>query len=390
MKVVLDCRSVHPGMGGIGRATAALARHLPVALAPTDELVLLRDASVQTSAIVTGAQVTDAPVDARMIDPVFEQFTLPALLDELAADLVHGTCFMTPIAAHRVARVATVHDVVFRRHPEVVDPPLASYLDRWSRVSCAVADAVVTVSDFSRREIAQVYRRVEAAIDVVPNAVDDAFHAIVRRPPQGRPFVLYVGALEAKKNVAALLRAFDELLRLRPELPHALVLAGGRGGQAFDVAQALAALGPARDRVHVVGHVPDDALLDLYARADLFAYLSRYEGFGLPALEAMAAGVPTIVSDRASLPEVVGDGALRVDPDDAPAVARAMLELLTAPDQARALVERGRVRARAFSWPAAATRLVEVYRQALARRDARLAPAPPSPTRLRVLAGRGA
>jgi alpha-1,3-rhamnosyl/mannosyltransferase len=389
MKVVLDCRSVHPGMGGIGRATAALARHLPAALAATDELVLLRDARAQTSPIATGPRVTDAPVEARMIDPVFEQFALPALLDELAADLVHGTCFMTPVASHRVARVATVHDVVFRRHPELVDPPLAAYLDRWSRVSCAVADAVVTVSGFSRREIAKVYGRPEAAIDVVPNAVDDAFHAIVRRPSQG-PFLLYVGALEAKKNVAALLRAFDELLRLRPELPHALVLAGGRGGQAFDVAQALAALGPARDRIQVLGHVPDDALLDLYARAGLFAYLSRYEGFGLPALEAMAAGVPTIVSDRASLPEVVGDGALLVDPDDPPAVARAMLELLTGPDRVRALVERGRVRARAFSWPAAAARLVEVYRQALARRDARLAPAPCPPARLRVLAGRGA
>ncbi|MCO5171170.1 MAG: glycosyltransferase family 4 protein [Planctomycetes bacterium] len=413
MKVLLDCRSARPGMGGIGGATLALARHLPAALAPTDELVLLRDARAQAGPLVTGPRVSDLPVQSPMLDPAFEQLALPGLLEDHRVDVFHGTCFMTPVAASRVARVATVHDVVFSRHPELVEPWLRDLLDRGSRLSCALADALVTVSEFSRREIAAVYGRPEDAIDVVPNAADERFHRVVRQPPQGRPFLLYVGAIEAKKGIAALLAGFAELLRRRPDLPHVLALAGGQGGQAFDLGPALERLGPARERVRVLGHVPDEALQDLYARAEAFAYLSRYEGFGLPPLEAMAAGVPTVVSDRSSLPEVVGDGALVVDPDDPGALAGAFLSLIEDATAREALVARGRARARTFSWADAARRMVEVYRQALARRDARLADrargsdargteargaeargaearGPGARPRLRVLAGRGA
>ena len=390
MKCLVDGRSVYPGKGGIGGSTLSLLQHLPRALGPDDELVLLRDSRAQPTPLApstphTGPSVTDVPVENAMIDPAFEQLRLPALLDELGVDLVHGPCFMTPVAASRVARVATVHDVVFRRHPELVDPGLAAYLDRNTHLSCALADAVVTVSEFSRRELVSLYGAarpglglglgLEDRIEVVPNAADERFHRLERLAPRGRPYGLYVGALEAKKNVAALLAGFDALLRRRPDLPHQLLLAGGRGGQALDVGALVARLGPARERVQVLGYVPDATLLDLYARASFFAYLSRYEGFGLPVVETLAARVPTIVSDRAALPEVVGDGALVIDPDDPEAVAGAVLTLLEDAPAREALVARGVARARTFSWPAAARRLVEVYRRALQRRDERLAAA---------------
>ena len=377
MRVALDCRAVFPGMGGIGRSTAALARTLPGALEPGDELFLLTGLHPPgpgaIEPVAPRVRVEVVPTGASMVDPVFEQVALPALLRELEADLVHTPCFTTPIAASAQARVATVHDVVFRRHPELVEEGLRAYLDRWTRVSCRLADAVVTVSAFSRHEIEACYGRPPGALAVVPNGVDPCFATLERRPASGPPYLLYVGALEPKKDLKTLLAAFGMLAASEPDLPHELVLAGGKGGQALDLEALLQELGPARARVHALGHVPEPQLLSLYAGAAAFVYLSRYEGFGLPPLEAMAAGVPTVVSNRAALPEVVGVGALVVDTGSAAAVACALAALLRDQGRLAAIAQAGRERARSFRWEEAAGKLVEVYRQALARAQTRLA-----------------
>lgn len=390
MKVVLDCRSVFPGMGGIGRATAELARRVPAEL-PRDEVVLLTGARPPGAPLADGPNVTTLPVDAAMIDPPFEQVQLPALLEELGADVYHNPCFATPIVGGRSARVATVHDVVFRRHPELVEPLLREYLDRWTRVSCELADVVVTVSEFSRRELQAVYGCPADRIEVIPNGVDERFFAAPRRAPRGGPFVLYVGSIEPKKNVHVLVDAFDRLLKLEPTLPHRLVLVGGAGGAGLDLEALLDRVPDARPRIHAIGRVPEEALLDLYGAADLFCYPSQYEGFGLPPLEAMAAGVPTVVSDRASLPEVVRDAAVIVDPSDPEQVARAMRGLLTQPERARTYARLGPARARHFCWGRAARLLAGAYELAYERRHGpaeaeRDAPA----ARLRVLPGRDA
>lgn len=366
MKVVLDCRSVFPGMGGIGRTAAELARHLPAHL-PHDELVLLMGSRAPDTPLAEAANVSVVAVDAAMIDPKFEQVQLPALLDALEADVYHNPCFAVPIVGGDVARVATVHDVVFRRHPELVDRRLREYLDRYTHVTCELAEAVVTVSEFSRREIQAVYGRPAERIDVIPNAVDERLFNVARRAPLGAPFVLYVGSIEPKKNVHVLIEAFDRLRALDPSLPHQLVLVGGAGGADMDLEAVLDRVPGSRTQVHALGRVSDASLHELYAAADLFCYLSQYEGFGLPPLEAMAVGVPTIVSDRASLPEVVRDAAVIVDPDEPEQVARAMRGLLTQPRRAATYARQGKARARQFSWTRAARQLASTYRVALSR-----------------------
>jgi glycosyltransferase involved in cell wall biosynthesis len=366
MRIVFDCRSVFPGMGGIGRATAALARALPAALVG-HELLLLVGARRSERPLVEAPNVREIPVDAAMIDPEFEQIRLPGLLAEVEADLYHGTCFSVPLARGHTKRVATVHDVVFRRRPDLVDDGLRRYLDRWTDVSCSVADAVVTVSEFSRREIADLYGRAESRIDVVSNAVDREFFSIERRHQGGRPTLLSVGALEAKKNVRALLAGFARLLEREPALPHELVLVGGQGGARFDLDTSLGALGPARERVRILGHVPESQLHELYATSAGFAYLSEYEGFGLPPLEAMAAGVPTLVSNLSCLPEVTGDGALAVNPHDPNAVAVALSRLLKDEELRRTLVKRGRKVAAWYSWEKSATALARVYERLITK-----------------------
>ncbi len=366
MRVLLDCRSVFSGMGGIGRATACLARALPAAL-PEGELLLLLGSKRPARSLVCGPNVREIPTDAAMIDPLFEQIHLPALLSELNVDVYHGTCFATPIAPGRTRRVATVHDVVFRRHPELVEPGLRSYLDRWTEVSCELAEGIVTVSEFSRSEIAELYGRPVEQIHVIPNAVDEAFFQVERRRPPGAPYVLYVGAIEPKKNIGALLRGFATLLQEFPDTPHVLVLVGGQGGAPFDLDRALASEPSLRGRVKTLGHVPDDQLLELYGAADLFCYLSEYEGFGLPPLEAMAASVPCVVADRSSLPEVTGGAALLVDPNDRAAVATAMAQALRDPQVSARLAQRGRKVVAGYSWQQSAEALVDLYGSVMAQ-----------------------
>lgn len=367
MKIVFDCRSVFTGMGGIGRATLGLAQHLPAALPPEARVIYLIGARRPEPGWLPepSERVQHLAVDAAMIDPLFEQIQLPRILEELEADLYHGTCFAVPMDA-RCAQVSTVHDVVFRRHPELVDEPLRSYLDRWTEVACRLADLVVTVSEFSRGEIAELYARDLEEIEVVPNAVDPSFF---REPRSGKcptgP-ILYVGSIEAKKNVAGLVSGFARLVEDHPELDQDLVLVGGRGGAGFDLRGLLETLPHGtRARVHPLGHVSDEQLRELYAEASLFCYLSEYEGFGLPPLEAMAAGVPCLVSDRGSLPEVTHGAASTADPHDSSAVALEMASLLSDPDLRRDRVRQGLRVAGRYSWAASAKRLAAVYRRAL-------------------------
>lgn len=362
MRVMLDCRSLTPAAGGIARSTLALAQHLQPELRAGECLELLVTPHRPRGELVP-ADVGIVEVDSAMIDPVFDQLQLPGLIEERGVDVYHGACFSIPIASGGAARVATVHDVVFRRHPSLVEPNLRAHLDLFTQVACELADSVVTVSDFSRQEIAECYGRALETIDVIPNAADDRFGRLRRRDPQGAPYLLYVGAIEPKKNVPALLEAFAALLALHPELPHELILAGGAGGAPLDLPGALRAFPTLAGRVRPLGRVSDAALLALLREADLFVYPSEYEGFGLPPLEAMAAGVPTVVSNRASLPEVVGDGALVVDPHEPERFAAALASLLTQSAKREDLTRRGKRRATEFSWRASARRLADLYRR---------------------------
>jgi len=367
VKIVFDCRSVFAGMGGIGRATAALARFLPAAL-PEAELVYLHGARRPEAPLSTAKNVEDLVTDAAMIDPVFEQLLLPELLDDCQADLYHNPCFAVPVVAHPdMIRVATVHDVVFRRHPELVPEWLRTYLDSATQASCEVADALVTVSSFSAREIEALYP-VSPLIEVIHNAVDARFF-VDEGPeqPAAPPYLLYVGSLEEKKNVRHLLRGMAELCRRRPELPHVLLLVGAIQ-PGFDLEAAVAESGVPPERVHYLGHVPDSSLVELYHNASVFCYLSEYEGFGLPPVEAMAAGTPVVAADRASLPEATDGAALLVEPESPRQVATAIERLLDDRELRAECVALGRDVAESWSWASAAKRLAHLYHELLATR----------------------
>lgn len=285
----------------------------------------------------------------------------------LNLDLVHGTNYQVHDAP--VPEIVTVFDLSCFRHPETHPSARVAFQKKHLPGALKSAARIITISEFSRNEIVDYFGVAPGRITVTHCAAGPQFRP---RPaseleiplqalgliPGG--YVLTVGTLEPRKNLATLVRAHG-LLPVALQRRYPLVIAGMPGWKTaqFDalVSEAVAA-GTAR----LLGYVPDESLPCVYAGAALFAYPSLYEGFGLPPLEAMASGTATIVSDCSSLPEVVGDAARRVAPLDV-AQWHAELHALLADDALRAgLAAGGPVRARQFSWRRTATETMEAYR----------------------------
>jgi len=283
----------------------------------------------------------------------------------VGADLLHGVHYELPRRA-RLPQVVTVHDLTLLTHPEWHEPSKVRFFGWAMRRAVAVADRVLCVSGTTARDLAVQLEVDPARIDVTPLGTDlrpasgQAVAALRERLGVDRPYLLGLGTLEPRKDLPALVRAFAALAG---ELPHTLVLAGLAGWGAGAVAEAVAGSG-VRDRILLAGYVPEADKAALFTAADLFVYPSRYEGFGLPVLEAMACGTPVVTTTGGALPEVAGDAALLVEPGDAEAVAVAVGKLVGDPGERAALVQRGLVRAAGFTWNRCAALTAAAYGRA--------------------------
>ncbi|HOX07935.1 MAG TPA: glycosyltransferase family 1 protein [Planctomycetota bacterium] len=369
-RIALDCRSVFPGMGGIGRYAATLAGALPQ-LDPGNEYHFLVTDKKADQPLSAAPNASERPFACGMIDERWEQLELPGELAGMTADLYHSTCFTLPVAGGARRKIATVHDVIFSRHPELVDERLRNYLDRWTEVSLDVADRIITVSEFSKREMCELYGADPGKVRVVYNGVDPRFaqagaaataKTAASKLKLPKRYALYVGALEEKKNIPRLLAAWKLVSAKVKGLK--LVLAGGKGGKGFDAEAAVKAVG-VDDSVVLAGYVADSDLPAVMAGAEIFVYPSLYEGFGLPVLEAMACGVPVVTSKTSSLGEIAGDAARLVDPESVEDLAGAMEEVVADRKLAQSLVKKGRARAAEFTPDRCARETLAVYREVL-------------------------
>lgn len=246
--------------------------------------------------------------------------------------------------------VTVVHDVAFARHPEYFSRGERIWMRRTIPFTLRRAAGVVTVSEFSKREITAVYGIDPARVAVARNGVDPLFFDPTPRPsPLPGPFLLAIGNLQPRKNLVTLIRAYRALVRQRPSVAERLVVVG----QPWLRADALA--GEAADlvgegRVVFTGYLPDEDVVGLLREATAFVYPSVYEGFGLPAVEAMAAGAPTLVGDIPVMREIAGDAAVRVPPADVAAWADALERVIGDPELRSELRRRGIERSAAFRW----------------------------------------
>jgi glycosyltransferase involved in cell wall biosynthesis len=266
-----------------------------------------------------------------------------------------------------VPAVVTVHDLSFERLPETLPPLQRRYLSAATRLSVRRADALIAVSDFTRRELIETLGADPDRVHVVHNGIEREFQptprdtqaAARRRHALPEEFVLTLGTLQPRKNLGTLLRAYAELCAEHSDSPP-LAVAGGQGWGDEDPERLARQLG-IEDRVRFLGYVPDADLPALYSACRLFAYPSRYEGFGLPVVEALACGAPTVISDAASLPEIGGGAVIAVGPDDASGWAAAMAELLGDASKRESMRDAGLTRARRYSWSRAARETADVY-----------------------------
>jgi glycosyltransferase involved in cell wall biosynthesis len=360
--------------GGVG----TYVRNLLPALARQDPSVDLRPFHSRVTTSPSAADETllhRFPVEelAGTIRSLYPRWNLtgrPPLPPALAAaDLVHAaSAVAVPPAGDGQKLVVTVHDLAFLAVPWCFPRQWRQMYRMGLRAAVRRADAIVTPSRSTAEDLLSRTKVDPSRVHVIPLAAALPASGVDPDPALARlkiprPYILSVGTLEPRKNLVRLVRAYRRLATTG--VPHALVLAGPLGWHRQALLRELALAGPGD--IVLTGRVTSDDIDALYRRADLFVYPAIYEGFGLPVLEAMARGVPTISSSTTSLPEVAGDAAVGVHPGSIREIEAGMQRVLDDPALADRLREDGLARAQRFSWDEAARLTLQVYEKALGR-----------------------
>lgn len=366
--------AVHQG-AGLARYAERLAVHLRRDWADAVDLQLFYNAH---SGHTLPATLHDTPAHSLRLGQI--AWRLSVLASQLARHpycplarivnrrpplLYHATEHLLPYLA--TPTVLTVHDLIFERHPEHHTRRNVWFLKVGMRLFVRAATAVIAVSQHTKRDLVELYGVAPDKVHVIYEGIDPAFRpaptgavaSVTAQYTPDRPYLLMVGTLEPRKNHAAALHALAQLKR--EGLAHRLVIAGGQGWRFEPIRWLVEELELGQD-VIFAGYVPAEELPSLYTGAACVLLPSLYEGFGFPALEAMACATPVICSDVSSLPEVTGGAALLVSPHDPAALAAAVRLVVTQPALADALRRRGPAQAARFRWESAATETAALYR----------------------------
>jgi glycosyltransferase involved in cell wall biosynthesis len=366
MRVAIDARKLHDF--GIGTYIRNLLRHLARIDHDTEYVLLCGEADLGVAAQL-------GPNFRAVLEPspnysIREQIHVPWVLRRERPDLYHAPHYVLP-AAINCHSVVTIHDCIHLMFPQYLPNRMAyAYARAQMWTAAHRSDCILTVSDASKRDILHLFNIPPEKIVVVYNAIDahfsvtpppDAVSRVRERYQLDHRFVLYVGNIKPHKNLVRLIEAFNELRTGDLEDLKLLIIG--------DEISKLPALRHAVHRhklhkhVRFLGYVPDDQLAVLYRLAAVFVFPSLYEGFGLPPLEAMASGTPVVVSNVSSLPEVVGDAAMLVDPHDIESIVDGLRGVLTNPARAEEMRRKGLERSREFSWERSVAQTLEVYKR---------------------------
>jgi len=360
-----DATTLHGHMSGVGYYTARLMESLAngAGRGVVERMIVLSNREV---AVPQGERIEVYPRRRFAARSVWMQLLLPRILREVRPDLVHFTNYLAPLATG-VPYVVSVHDMSLSVLPECHTLKKRLLTSSLVPAVARAARLVLTPSESTRRDVIRLIGLDPSRVRVIPYAASPIF-----RPTPGdarhleaaygvrSPYLLYVGTLEPRKNLARTLRAFARIAASLPE--HQFVLVGQRGWKYRDILRE-AARPEIAGRVSFPGYVPEADLPALYTNATCFVYPSLYEGFGLPVVEAMACGTAVLTSRSASLSEIAEGAALLVDPRDEVALANAMHALATDDALRRDLARRGADRARTFSWERTGRETAAAYRE---------------------------
>ncbi len=368
MRIGIDARLIYYQRAGIASYILGLLQGLAALGSPHEYVVLQSRKDQETLPLPPNFRRRSVwtPCHHR-----YERLALGVELLGTGLDVLHSPDFIPPARLFSRRRsVITVHDLAYLKYPEVLTPQSQRY---YGQIGPAVeaADAVIAVSENTKRDLMALLDAPEGKIHVIPEAPDPEYQplgdqayldGVLGRYHLRKPYFLFVGTVEPKKNLKNLVQsyaAFRQTARGGNDLPD-LVAAGRKGWLYADVFELVNKL-DLRDHVRFLGPVPRSDLVALYNGALSLVYPSIYEGFGLPILEAMACGIPVITSNVSSLPEVAGEAALSVDPLDVDALSQALARIWSSQELRAELRRKGLARARLFSWEKTARATLQVY-----------------------------
>ncbi len=362
MRIAVDANEAfRPELVGFGVYARHLVQNLR-ALAPTEELVFLGIRSEPFGAEPEGSG-NIVMLRSLAYRSAWSQLRLPLHLWRHRYDLFHSLEHKLPRASF-CPTIVTIHDLAFLKFPETTRSAHRQRFVWFTRDAIRRATRIIAISESTKRDICQIFNASPDRIDVVYHGVD---HSVYRpeamRSRRSVPYLLTVGTLQPRKNFGMLMRAFNRLCSRWPQRIELLII--GKRGWMWEGIEQQARTGPYADRIHLLGYVPDEQMPSMYAGAALFVMPSLYEGFGMPPLEAMACGVPVVAANESSLPEVLGNAAMFLDPHDEGAWAEGIQRLLNNPQEAATLRRDGFVQAAKYSWERTARETLNVYRKTL-------------------------
>ncbi|MCI0661862.1 MAG: glycosyltransferase family 4 protein [Acidobacteria bacterium] len=366
MRVALDAIPLVAAKTGIGHYTDALAEWLARAH-PNHQYQLLSPFDFAFEA--GNGKPTNLNKQFLPTRSIFRKWWLiglPALLQISPVDIFHGTNYCIPIFAP-CPSVVTIHDMSLLAQSQTHEPAAVTQGKRRMPIMARRASMIIAPSEWTKKEIIsylgtrpeKIRVIYEAARDNMKPVTPDEGQLVLAKYQVRRPYLLYVGTIEPRKNLLTLIRAYDELMRTTVHRPQ-LVLCGGRGWLDSDVFNLVREL-RLQEQVRFTGYVEDGDLPALFSSAEVFIYPSIYEGFGLPPLEAMACGAPVISSNATSLPEVVCEAGLMHDPGDFRALTQCIVKLFDDAAMQEYFRRAGMKQAARFSWERAARETQAVY-----------------------------
>ncbi len=376
MLLAFDATTIRGNKTGVGYYSARLLERLTAVGGddnPIDEVLVLSNRELDISPIPRCRLVEEGRFPLRA---VWMQAVLPFVLERIRPDLCHFTNFLGPYLT-RAPYVVTFHDMTLELLPECHTWKKRFLTRALSPEIAKGARLIITPSQSAKRDLSRILGIPEEKIRAIPHAPDSHFHPrcdsdslrrIEKRYGIERPYLLYVGTLEPRKNLVRAVTAFARLSSRYKE--HSFYLAGELGWRSNELLSTLNTLENG-ERIVRLGYVAEEDLAALYSNAELFVYPSLYEGFGFPVVEAMACGAPVLTSNTSSLAEIADGAALLVDPRDTEAIAEAMDRVMGDPSERERLRVAGLGRARSFSWERSTRETLQVYEEALERRAVR-------------------
>lgn len=380
MRIGIDTRWIFQKVSGIGTYTFELVSHLAALDQENDYILFFNNKSVmeRVMSFVDNPRFTPHLIDCTPYS-LKSQLLLPILLCRLGLDIFHSPNFMLPLmpsfcrGRRGVRYVTTIHDLIpliFPHYTPKAKKTKFLPLFRWLMYAAArKADRIIAPSRATQQDVNKYLRIAttdQRKVVVIPEGVSSVFQQVERTAVTEQKTILYVGRLDPYKNVPLLVEAFG-LLRKRQKQVRLQIV--GPEDVRYPEARDLAKRLDLEPWINWQGYLEDGALQKVYQQADLFVLPSRYEGFGLTVLEAMASGVPVVCTKTSSLTEVAGEAALMIDPDDVVGLAEAMEKVLINAPLAEAMIEKGLQQAHKFTWAKAAANTLDLYKTIFVGKD---------------------